>query len=238
MMRENGVPMVQVRNFLLSLLLTNAVLALSAGAQTTGFLPEVVLYRNLRSDLRLEFQAKDTRENGDPTEAEVGPSLDLFLKPLLRLKRITLYDLDRAKARELALSFGYRYVPTPGTPAVNRVILQAQPNLPIKGKLLLSDYSRGELNFSNGALSWRYRNRLTVERALTIHSYHPIPYASSEFYYDSNYRKWSSTELSSGALLPVGKHAQFDLYYEHENNTGKKPNQQVNAVGLVLNLYF
>jgi len=26
----------------------------------------------------------------------------------------------------------------------------------------------------------------------------------------------------------VGKHVQVDSYYEHENNTGKKPNQQHN----------
>ena len=34
------------------------------------------------------------------------------------------------------------------------------------------------------------------------------------------------------------RHVQFDPYYEHENNTGKSPNQQVNAVGLILNLFF
>jgi len=39
-------------------------------------------------------------------------------------------------------------------------------------------------------------------------------------------------------LLPVGKHVEFDPYYEHENNTGKRPNQQVNAIGLILNLFF
>ena len=38
--------------------------------------------------------------------------------------------------------------------------------------------------------------------------------------------------------FPLGKHFQLDPYYEHENNTGKKPNQQVNAAGLILNTYF
>ena len=27
-------------------------------------------------------------------------------------------------------------------------------------------------------------------------------------------------------------------YYEHDNNTGKHPNQQVNSAGLDMNLYF
>ena len=30
----------------------------------------------------------------------------------------------------------------------------------------------------------------------------------------------------------------FDSYYEHENNTGKKPNEPKNDIGLTLNLYF
>ena len=71
-----------------------------------------------------------------------------------------------------------------------------------------------------------------------IHSYRPAPYASAEVFCESKYGKWSSTNLYAECLLPVGKHVQFDPYYEHENNTGKSPNQQVNAAGLALNLYF
>jgi hypothetical protein len=39
-------------------------------------------------------------------------------------------------------------------------------------------------------------------------------------------------------LLPVSKHIEFDPNYEHENNTGKRPNEQVDAVGLILNRFF
>jgi hypothetical protein len=41
-----------------------------------------------------------------------------------------------------------------------------------------------------------------------------------------------------GSMFPVGKHVQFNSYYEHENNTGKHPNQQANAVGLALYVYY
>ena len=71
-----------------------------------------------------------------------------------------------------------------------------------------------------------------------IHSYHLIPYVAAEPFYESQYDKWSTTSLYAGVLLPVGKHVQFDPYYEHDNNTGKHPNQQVNSIGLVLNLFF
>jgi len=45
-------------------------------------------------------------------------------------------------------------------------------------------------------------------------------------------------DLDAGCLLPMGKHVQFNAYYEPENNTGKRPNQQQHGVGLALNLYF
>ena len=56
--------------------------------------------------------------------------------------------------------------------------------------------------------------------------------------YESPYSKWASTRLYAGCLLPLTKHLQLDPYYEHENNTGKHPNQQVNAGGLALSLYL
>jgi len=136
------------------------------------------------------------------------------------------------------LSFGYRYVASVNAATVNRVITQATYNLPLKDKLLISNRNRGELNFSNGTLNWRYRNRSTLQRVVTLHSYHVTPYAGAEFYYTETYDKWSSTALTAGALCPLGKHTQIDTYYEHENNTGKKPNKQINAIGVILNLNF
>lgn len=54
----------------------------------------------------------------------------------------------------------------------------------------------------------------------------------------SQYSKWSTTDLYAGCLFPVGKHVEFNPYYEHENDTGKHPNQQKNEIGLALYLFF
>ena len=102
----------------------------------------------------------------------------------------------------------------------------------------MTDRNRADLDWSNGAFTWRYRNKPSLQRTFAIHSYHLMPYASAEFYYESQYSKFSTTELYAGTNLPLGKHLEFDPYYEHQNNTGKKPNKQVNALGLTLNLYF
>ncbi|MGA9888752.1 MAG: DUF2490 domain-containing protein [Candidatus Acidiferrales bacterium] len=211
-----------------------------ARAQTSvaEFLPEVDTYFKLNSNVRLVFQAKQTREGGDPTQAEVGPSIEFYLKPLVRLKKVTAFDLNDAKSRPLVLEVGYRYVPSPDKATVNRLEPVLTFHVPITARILISDRNRGDLDWSNGKFTWRYRNKLTAERRFTINSYHPAPYVSAEVFYQSKYSKWSSTNLYAGCLLPVGKHVEFDPYYEHENNTGPHPNQQVNAGGLVLNLYF
>jgi hypothetical protein len=209
-----------------------------AAAQTFEFLPEIDAYYKLNSTMRFTFQAKQTREDADPTQAEFGPSIDLLVKPVIRLKKAARYDQDEGKQRLLSLSAGYRFVASPDSPNVNRVLLEATPNLPLLAGILLSDRNRGELNFSSKGLDWRYRNRVNLQRALDVYSYHPIPYASVELYYDSKYEKWSSTAVYAGCRLPLGRRVQLDPYYEHENNTGKKPNQQVNAIGVILGLSF
>jgi hypothetical protein len=111
-------------------------------------------------------------------------------------------------------------------------------NFPVKAGFALSDRNRADLDWKGGKFTWRYRNKLTIDRTFAIRSYHLIPYVAAETYYESQYNKWSTTSLYAGGLFPVGKHVQFDTYYEHDNNTGKRPNKQRSVVGLALHLYF
>lgn len=111
-------------------------------------------------------------------------------------------------------------------------------HFPMGPGFLISDGHRADLDWKNGTLTWRHRNKLTVERTFAIRSYHLIPYVAAEPYYEDQYHKWSTTDLYAGCLLPIGSHLQFNPYYEHENNTGKKTNQSVNEFGLALYLFF
>jgi hypothetical protein len=212
------------------------LLAEAASAQTSEVLPEIDVFVSFDPDARFAFQAKETRENGVPTQAEIGPSLEFYWRPL---KHLLSNGVDQAKTKFILLSFGYRYLPSSSAPETNRILLVATPRVPIsaRSKVVIADRNRGELNFSNGDLTWRYRNRLQVEREITIRSYHPTPYANIEVYYDSKFHKWSSTVIQAGSQFPI-QHAEIDVYYEHQNNTGSAPNQQVNALGLILNLHF
>jgi len=209
-----------------------------ATAQTFQFLPEVDVYNKIHPDIRFNFQAKETREAGDPTQVEIGPGFDFFLKPLVRLKNITAFDLDDSKARPLQFSVGFRYVPSPDKPHIERLELAVTPRWPLFARILLSDRNRADLDWSKDQLNWRYRNKVSLERRFTVNSYHPAPYVSAEVFYQSQYQKWTTTALYAGCLLPAGKHFEFDPYYEHQNVTNKRPNQQFNQFGLVLNMYF
>jgi hypothetical protein len=211
---------------------------LSVRAQTAQVLPEVDTYFKLRSDLRVSFQAKQTREASDPVQAEIGPSLDFYLKPLFHLKDIAAFDLDDSKSRSLVFSVGYRYLPQAnGAPATNRMEPVVTFRFPMK-RFLLTDRNRADLDWKRGNFTWRYRNRFEIEKVLAVRSYHPALYASAEFFYETQYSKWSDTAIYAGCLFPIGKHLEFNPYYEHQNITGKSPNQQLNQLGLVLSLYF
>jgi hypothetical protein len=206
--------------------------------QEVEFFPEVDFYLKLNPNIRINVQAKDTREGGEPTQATIGPSVEFYVKPLIKLRDITRFDLDDAKKRTLVLAAGYRYLSSPTSHSTNRIPLAATSHLPLNANLLLTDRSRADLDWSGGAFTWRYRNRLSLERTLKIHSHHWIPYASAEVYYESQYGKWSTTELYAGSIFPMGKHFQLQAYYEHQNNTGKTPNKQVHGLGLTLDIYF
>jgi hypothetical protein len=220
----------------LFLLLPSAVVR--GQTSMTDFFPEVNSHFRLSSNLRLVFDAKGYMQDGDLNQAQVGPSLQVNTRPLGRLKRITIHEMDDMTPMPVVFMIGYRYLPSSVQPAIQRLQPIVMFHIPFPGTILLSDRNRGDLDWSNGSFRWTYRNRFTGERRLTIRSYHPGAYASVEFFYQSQFAKWSSTRLYGGCLLPLSKQIQLDTYYEHENNTGPHPNQQVNAAGLIIDLYF
>jgi hypothetical protein len=224
----------------LKMALSVCLYCVSASGQTVQFLPEVDTYLTLSPMFRVYNETKDDRDGGDSTQITSGPSLQMYLKPLVKLKQITAFDLDDSKPRPLVLEAGYRYITAPNEPFESRFTTAATARFPLKFGFLISDRNRADLDWKSGTpFNWRYRNKFTVERTFSIHSYHPIPYVAFEPYYESQYAKWSTTTEYAGCLFPVGKHVQFNPYYEHENDTGStKGNKQENYVGLAVYFFF
>src|SRR5436305_713683 len=91
-------------------------------AQSVQFPPEVDSYLKVNSMFRVYSEAKDDQDGSYSTQFTIGPSLELYLKPLLKLKTITAFDLDDSKVRALVLEAGYRYITAPNEPLDNRFL--------------------------------------------------------------------------------------------------------------------
>ena len=217
-----------------------AIFALSGVAQSQSLQawPEIDTYLSVNSDVRVSFFAAATREDRQGTSAEIGPNIDFYFKPLVKLKKITIFELDPAKSRLLMFRAGYRYMPSTSGPTEHRRLLEATARYPLVRGVLLADRNRLDLRSIDGELAWRYRNRISAERTVSIRSYHFTPYLRAEAYYDSTFHKWSRTAATAGCIFPFRKRYELEPYYEHQNETGTAPNRQVNALGLVLSLYF
>ena len=208
-------------------------------AQVDQFLPEIDLYSRVHHGVRFQFQASQTREANQPVQAEFGPSVEFNSRPLPILIDIAKHDLDKAKTRVAVISIGYRYLPEAnGGAATNRIQPVATFRTPSTRKLSFSDRSQFEFDWKSHGFTWQYRNRIRAEGPIRIGRYHPTPYASIEAYYQSQYGKFSDTAIDVGCLFPIKTHVQIDTYYQHQNETGKSPNQQLDQFGLTLNLFF
>ena len=215
--------------------------ALPAGAQTVGVWPEVEVFVRLNSKTRLLLVATTVQQNGDTTDAEFGPTFDLFLKPIRRPPKL-LYRLDESKNRVLMIRSGYRYLPSyAGGSSENRAFLEATVRYPMTGPfghLLLSNRHRMDFRVIDGTYSWRYRNRLSLERELSVGVVRVNPYARFEMFYDSRFAAVSRTETMAGASFPIGRYWELEGYFDYQLDTGSAPNKKTRAVGVVSTFYF
>jgi hypothetical protein len=119
----------------------------------------------------------------------------------------------------------------------HRGVLEAHVRWPFPGNVLVSDRNRVDLRWVDGVYSWRYRNRLLVERETSIGGYRLTPYTSGEVFYDSRYEAWSRNRFALGVQAPFHPRLMLDIYYMRQNDTRSQP-AHVNALGLALNTFF
>jgi hypothetical protein len=202
--------------------------------------PEVSAFVRLNSSMRFYFLGTTVKENRESTEGEYGPNFDFYLKPLRRQKKWMGIPLDESKNRFLMVRAGYRYLHnvTGTSPDEHRGVFEVTPRFPLAVGVLVSNRNRMDFRFIGGEYSWRYRNRLTVEREFALGRFKFNPYARGEVYFDSRFDKWSRTALTAGSSFPITKHLELESHFEHQNDTGGSSNRQVNAIGAVCNLYF
>jgi hypothetical protein len=145
---------------------------------------------------------------------------------------------NEAKKNLLVFGVGYRYLAGINQAPENRIEIDFTPQFRLPLGIQAGDRSRIDLRFIEGSdFSWRYRNRISLQRTFKVRRFALSPYAQGEFCHSSGSGSWNKTTFQFGADFPFRKHFDFELYYEHDNNVGSTPNQ-VNAFGLTSYIYF
>jgi hypothetical protein len=201
--------------------------------QTQAF-PEIDTYVGLTNRLRFMLQAARTRDGDTVASSQFGPNLDIFFRPLVRKK---LRTNDPGKEKFLVFRIGYQYVANVGKPNENRTLLELTTRFHLPWLLELAERNRSDLRVIRDQFSWRYRNRLTLERSFLIKSFSFSPYARGEIFYDSKTGTWRENTYSFGATIPIRKRFQLEGYYERENTTGGSP-PHVNGIGATVSMFF
>lgn len=218
--------------------------AVSLPAQTsTGdespkeFWPAVKLNLDVRPRVRLQFNFE--RQNGeevaDPQWKKTA-MISFRLKPLFnRLAR----DVDSDNKYVVSVGIGYEHIrkESIGQKSIeHRVMFDSIPRYSF-AKVLIQNRNRLEFRWLSNGYDFRYRNRLTVQRAFKIKQIKFTPYAWGEVFWDRRHHSWNENQYAVGVQMPVRRRFIIESYYLRQNcNTCG--DEHVNAIGLTLNIFL
>jgi len=204
--------------------------------------PEVDVYINIKPKVRLYLIgtiAKSVEDgeirNAQSYEAQIGAHVDYIPN------------------KHLILRVGYRYGTAVGSNddgfREHRLIAEQTLRKLLPADFLLSDRNREDFRFINGDFSFRYRNRVTIERELPIFKGRNItPYVSGEIFYDTRFDVWNRNRLAvgiqhtllAGPLQKMVLHKRqvvLDIYFMKQNDS-RAETSHVKALGAALIFYF
>ena len=111
---------------------------------------------------------------------------------------------------------------------------------PLGNDWLLTDRNRIDLRRFQGDrnVSFRYRNRVQIEKPITAFDYTFTGFASYEIYYDSRYRQMGQRQrFIGGVSMPIRDWLSVDVFYGYHIET--KPKQETgDALGIAFGFYF
>ena len=110
--------------------------------------------------------------------------------------------VDYIPNKHLILRTGYRFGTNVGDNddgfKEHRIITEQTLRKLIPGDFLVSDRNREDFRFLNGDFSFRYRNRVTIEREVPTFKRRTItPYVSGEIFYDTRFNVWNRNRIAA-----------------------------------------
>jgi hypothetical protein len=211
-------------------------------ATRNEFWPEIDVYINVKPKVRLYLIGTISKSvedgeirNAQSFEAQIGAHVDYIPND------------------HIILRVGYRFGTSVGEAdspyKEHRILTEQTLRQLLPGELVLSDRNREDFRFVNGDFSFRYRNRVTIEREVQLFKGRTItPYTSAEIFYDTRSSAWNRNRLAVGfqqslrrgplrrMLLPE-RQVILDLYYMRQNDS-RAEIQHVNGIGAALAFYF
>ena len=185
---------------------------------------------------------------------QLSPKVKLFFPLSVSKSRETEYTealigarVDYRFNRYVSARAGYGYIwsisekDAPDQYIEHRPVVELSLRAYRGAAILLIDRSRGDFQFINGDYSWRYRNRLRVERTFTFKSWPPTrtltPYAMEEVGYDSRYDEFNRSRFSAGLETQFTQKVMLDLYLVRQDDS-RSAVERLLALGLALNLSY
>lgn len=179
----------------------------------------------------------------------INKKTDAFLTGTFRLGRNLTNAIDERAG------FGFNFKPnkfitfTPAylyiarQPLRNSKTFESRLNLAVTfsypiGKYTISDRNQFERRFLNSRPNtWRYRNRLQIERNFAARKFKYSLYASNEIFYDSGAKDWTRNRFLVGFSHKISPKFTIDLYGGRQNDGRIRPgNWNIIAVTLRVRL--
>jgi hypothetical protein len=188
-------------------------------AQTPNNVPEtdnqfwnetqVVFWSDEKNESAVNFWFRAGREGLLPTDARIGFS----------------HTYKTSKYLSLSGGYLYRY----GEPVRNsknyesRFIAAATVNLPLKYKFKLADRNQYEYKMRNSRRdTWDYRNRLRIDREITVKGKKVSPFAFAEVFYNER-DSWYRTRFAIGINKKFNEKFTGEIFYLRQNDGINKP---------------
>jgi hypothetical protein len=215
------------------------ILATQAFSQRTSstneFWPELDAFLTLHQNVRLILSAKSERD-AEFHNTELGSEIELSLHRFGPVLDLPWADQDATRRTLISIRAGYRYKRSFDTTLPvheNRPDLEFTLRWVFHENILVSNRARWELRFVSGSpFSWRYRDRLRLEKDFKLHRYTFTWYIATEPFYNSRTSRWDRFRFSSGAVFPVSRWFSVEPYYLREIAPDAQP-RSTNALGLV-----
>ena len=147
---------------------------------------------------------------------------------------------DRKLSEKWSIRGGYRYVYTQADPQdtkENRFILDAKYYVDLGDQWLLTNRNRVDLRFLDSGFSWRFRDRLQIERPFVIREHDLVLWSSFEVWHDHSYDDLiNRNRLMAGFTFFFNKWLSTDIFYAFQNE--KNPQSNKNAIGIFLGIWL